>query len=199
MVTVVSYLIEIMIHSIADWDKNEYLIALFFCMYYTPILAVGYFTAKTNIYKRVARLIPHNYVIILSFILLTGTFGLRMVCSAVKCFSFDIIYVPVFCFAVLLIFSNYKINYLRHILTSLGAASLYMWFLHSLFFCNLTNKYFAPIISWSSSPVVIYIIVVGTSFFMAQICQIAEHRIFKPIVDLIKSVIVYRSYKIYTK
>ena len=53
--------------------------------------------------------------------------------------NFDIIYAPIIILCLLVVYSQFKLKYLSKVMSELGDKSVYMWFVHALFFTAATR------------------------------------------------------------
>lgn len=195
---VICFAIEVVIHMIPNWDNNELLHAIFSTMLYSPILIVGYTVCKLNLFGKLSAIIHHNVVFIGLFIFIIAI-ACRALCANIMGFNLDTIYAPVVCFGLMLALSTLtSASITQKILCQLGKLSIYMWFLHSLFFCSATNAWFIPIIKNTQSIFVVFAIVFMLTWMIAAFLSYLEKKItnqlscrvitrFKGIVRLAKS------------
>lgn len=57
----------------------------------------------------------------------------------IKILDFDIIYAPVIILCILVVFSQYPMKWFSKVMAELGDKSVYMWFVHALFFTAATR------------------------------------------------------------
>lgn len=152
--------------------KNLYMRALYNCLFYLPVLIVGYCVAKLHIFERIK--IKNEYIII--FILLV-TLGGRCAVSSIKGFSMDIVCVPIFIYCLITPFCFSKLKYLERLLIPLGDKSLYMWFLHALFYSVAVRYAFAKYVLWPNSLIISYILIVFMSYVLSFLCMWVEKRL----------------------
>lgn len=171
------FAVEFSIHMIPGWADNELLHALFSAMLYSPVLIAGYAVARLDLLRRAAERIHSNAVIAGSLIFIISMFC-RSFCSNILGFNLDTIYAPLVCFGLMLMLSTLPDkNFVRKMLLQLGTLSLYMWFLHSLFFCTSTNAWFLPLIESLPSIALIFLVVFALTWGGAATYEFLERKV----------------------
>ena len=136
-----SYLCGIAIHSLPNWSEHNFITAAFNCMMQTPCMVVGYLFAKYRIFEKV-RLPKSNFV-------------LRYHKSSILGFNLGLVYAPMIIFAIVTMFSRWQSKTVSTIFMTLGELSVYMWFLHALFFTKAVREMYQPIILISDNVFVV--------------------------------------------
>ena len=85
-----------------------------------------------------------------------------MVLPGIKILNFDIIYAPVIILCILVVFSQFKLKYLSKVMSELGDKSVYMWFVHALFFTAATRPVYHQFVMISNN---LWIVAVWTIVF----------------------------------
>ncbi len=137
-----------------------------------PCIAIGYICASGSLFQRVFDKILNlakwkTLRLIISISLAVGVFLLRHYVPKVTLFTFslmghsvpvsvfaDVIYAPVFVYAVVNIVRLIRLNIIWNIIGEIGKYSLYMWFLHCIFF-NVSKDVFQPILYFPKNPVLV--------------------------------------------
>lgn len=115
-----------------DWH------ALFICLSWTPNILLGYLFARKNLFQKVR--IPNHWSVPLTAIIIVAvTLWIKMVLPGIKILNFDIIYAPIIILCILVVFSQYQMKWFAKVMSELGDKSVYMWFVHALFFTAATR------------------------------------------------------------
>lgn len=165
----VAYLCQVAIHSLPNWSDNDFISAGFNCMMQTPCMILGYLFAKYHIFER-ARLPKSKIAIfVISLLILVGAFVLRYYKSAVLGFGLGVIYAPMAIFSIVVLFNGFRLKYLSTILMKLGELSVYMWFVHALFFTQCVRHIYQPLILVSNN---VYVVTLWTMFLTTIIAWV---------------------------
>ena len=150
---------------IPNYVNNDWLSRLFDCFVTTPTLLIGYFFSKNKIYTRL-KTYQNKYMIFLYVLLIIATLTHRYYLPSVIGFNLDLIYAPIFIYAVIAILNLYD-GFIARIFKILGNYSVYMWFVHALFFTELTRNYFQPLILVSDNLCIIILWTISLTFIMS--------------------------------
>lgn len=173
----VTYGLEVAIHTLPNWHTNIFTQGAFDCMLSSPLLFLGYYMAKYNIYDKISLQNKHAIPLILLFILVIIVAMFKRVVIG---FLLDFIYVPLIILSIGGIFTLYDLKYLRYSLSRLGAMSMPMWFIHALFIMPFIT--IAWVTEWTGdNPWLKFSIVVPLSFILARIYD----KIINPIIKRI--------------
>lgn len=150
------YAVTIVLYFISQ-NGNYLLKDLLDCSTYFPTVCIGYICGKYYIFEKANRILKHP---IISIVIAISVLLARMYLYAIKGFLFDIIYAPLFCFAMsnLLMHSKHTAIPLKW----LGTVSSEMWFLHSLFFWSYSREVLQKIFVIPSRFVTLLIILTTT-------------------------------------
>lgn len=140
------------------------------CFYYAPILIIGFVFAKLKIFDKIV--IKNNFLII---ILLFFSIVIRCAISGIKGFSTDIICVPIFIFCIAYLYKNNDKTILFKILSELGKTSLYMWFIHAVFYSTATRSLFNEFIP--ENLILSYIFITLISYVLSKLCKKIENKL----------------------
>ena len=145
-------------------SKNIYMVAMRECTAYTPMLLVGYYCANTKILSNASIYIQNRWTwILIALMAFAGRCGL----GSVKGLVTDVIFVPVFVIAISAIFDGFENSKTAKMLTSFGACSTMMWFIHTLPFNDATRAIFQGSIFWTNNIIVLFIVVTVLSYLFA--------------------------------
>ena len=117
-----------------------------------PTVLLGYYFAKQKIFQKI-RIPRHWSMALIGIILIAVALIGYAICGSVAGFSLYVIYSP------LAIFNSTKLTITTQILTSLGNLSVYMWFMHALYFTDIVRAIYQPFILISDN---IFIITLWT-------------------------------------
>lgn len=92
---------------------------------------------------------------------------------------FELILTPAFIYGVLLLFQNNEDKIYARILIALGVASVWMWFVHGLFFTKEIRHIYQPLIMISDNVWVISLWVILLSYLSSVILMKAHKKIEK--------------------
>ena len=142
------YLVCVAVHSIPGAIENKLLLALFNSLMMTPIMFLGYLFAHEGYYERInVGRMPRFWSIILSLVLIVVVFIIRRRRWAVMGFQLDFFYAPLVICGIVIIFSLIKWQPIKALMIKMGEVSVYMWFMHALFFTEAVAWFYQPAIT----------------------------------------------------
>ncbi len=134
-----SYITLFVIHEcVPEFWTYKLWNTLFVCFSWTPTILLGYLFARKELFQKL-RIPDHWLVTVTAVVLIPVMLYLKMVFPGIKILNFDIVYAPVIIACILVIFSQYRMKVTSRILAELGDKSVYMWFVHALFFTAATR------------------------------------------------------------
>ena len=146
-------------------QTNYWLQALHQDIFYIPVLIIGYIAAKRNLMSHVPQL-PAIMFLLIAIL----TIAARCIVGGVKGISSDILFAPLFIFALVALYNNLPENtILSKVLRRMGLLSTPMWFLHAIFFSDYTRLIFQKSELWVNNPYIAFILTTTASFMMAEI------------------------------
>jgi len=170
-----SYSVLVFIHELVpDFGQDVFWHSLFICFSWTPSILLGYLFARKSLFTKI-KLPDHWSVTILSIAVIFLTLYLKTVVSSIAIFNFDVIYAPVVICCLLIIFSRHQLKTLSKVMSELGDKSVYMWFIHSLFFTDATRPMYHRFVMISDN---LWIIAIWT-LVLSYLCA----AVFKKIVE----------------
>ena len=143
-------------------NENAFYTAFVVCMKYCPVLAIGYFVAKTD-----WAFVKHQFStleLLLIVLLMIAASGVAMMVMGFCTYTFI---TPVFALAFAMLLKHPVIGSVKPILIKLGKVSLYMWFIHAVFFSDMTRSIFQQSALWPDNPLLVYLLVASVSFLVA--------------------------------
>lgn len=142
---------------------------------YTPVLIAGYVAAKQNWIKRIPKLPAHWYLIISLLVL-----AARCLVGSLKGFSTDTLFAPVFIFLIVAYLNKANVSgWVRKIFERLGKVSMYMWFLHAIFFSDYTKAIFQSQSVWLNNPFAAFLLTTIVSFLLVEVTLYINTRLSK--------------------
>lgn len=152
---------------------NIWLNAIHRCCFYTPVLVIGYVAAKRRWVKYIPQLNMNAYLLISIFAL-----AARCMLSAVKGFTTDTFFAPIFIFAVVAYLNRAQIaECIKKCMERLGTVSMYMWFIHAVFYSDYTKSVFQNSSLWINNPFVSFVIVTAISYLFAEVIMAFDRMI----------------------
>lgn len=135
---------------IPSYNNHTWWNALFVCLSWTPTILLGYFFARKEWFQKIS--IPNHWSVpIIATALVFVVLWLKMVLPGIKILNFDIIYAPIIILCILVVFSQYKMKYFSKVMSELGDKSVYMWFVHALFFTAATRPVYHQFVMVSNN------------------------------------------------
>lgn len=123
---------------------------LFVCLGWTPTIILGYFCAKRTIFQKMV--FPKHWgVSVGAIIIIAVVICLKSVFAGISILNFDIIYAPIIITCILIVFSQNRFEWLSRVLSEFGDKSVYMWFVHALFFTASTRPVYQQFVMVSDN------------------------------------------------
>ena len=96
---------------------------------------------------------------------------LKQYVPSYKIIKFDMIYAPIIIYCILIVFTVNNLRYLKVIMKQLGDKSVYMWFIHALFFTKATRPIYHKFIMISDNFGVIALWTIVLSYLISCILK----------------------------
>lgn len=158
--------LTIIYFTVPNFNNDTLWHSIFVCIGWTPTIILGYLSGRKNLFEKIS--VPNNPLVpILSLIMIGIVLYLKMIFQSIAILNFDIVYAPAIILCVLLIFSQIRNSHINNIFIELGKYSVYMWFVHALFFTPSTRHFYQPIIMISNNLWVIAIITIILSYLIS--------------------------------
>lgn len=139
LLTLLSFVAQTAIwYFVPGFNNHLWWHALMVCVGWTPTILLGYLCARKGLFQKV-RLSNHWSVPVVAILVVALILYLKMVLPGIKIFNFDTIYAPVIILCIVTVFSQYEMPWFKKVMAELGDKSVYMWFVHALFFCAATR------------------------------------------------------------
>lgn len=145
---------------------------LFTCLGWTPTIILGYLFSRKELFSKIR--IPDTplaKVVAIALILLV--LWAKSVFHGISIINFDILYATIAITCILVIFSQMQIIWIRKVLVELGDKSVYMWFIHALFFTAATRPVYQHFVMISDN---LWIIAIWT-MLLSYLCSFAIKRV----------------------
>lgn len=170
-------LLSILIFGIATWmipnGINIGVNAVHRCCFYTPVLVVGYVAAKESWISRIPQLPTICYLLAAILLLIA-----RCMISSIKGFTADTIFAPLFVFSIVAYLNKSHIaEWIKISLERLGTVSMYMWFIHAIFYSDYTRTIFQNSPLWVNNPFISFVIITIVSYLLAELTLIVGGKI----------------------
>ena len=166
-----SYLALVVIHELVpEFGKSDFWHPLFVCFSWTPAILLGYLFARKELFQKL-RIPNHWLVTVATIVLIPVVLYLKMVFPGIKILNFDIVYAPVIIACILVIFSQYRMKVTSRILAELGDKSVYMWFVHALFFTAATRPVYHRIVMISDNLWIIALWTIVLSYISSAVIK----------------------------
>lgn len=135
---------NVIIYSFEGYDKILPVNVAYRCLRYLPIVVTGYWISSNHFFERFSYR-RKWWIGVAALAAMAGIYFLRYIPYAR---TFDLIWTALFAAACSVAFDIIRFRPVTAILSELGAKSMYIWFLHALFFTHVTRGIFKPAIKW---------------------------------------------------
>lgn len=140
--------------------------AIFVCFSWTPTILLGYLFARKELFQKIK--LPNNWLVtVVAIVIVAITLWAKMVLPGIKILNFDIIYAPIIILCILIVFSQFRLRWLSIIMSELGEKSVYMWFVHALFFTAATRPVYHKFVMISENLWIVAIWTILLSFLIS--------------------------------
>lgn len=153
---------------------NQWLDIVQQCLFYTPVLTIGCYIARCGLPSIRYQFNIFELILMLVILLVAG------------CFSRDIggfctytVIIPALAFALSMLFHYNGTQTIKTCLVFLGSLSLYMWFVHTVFFSIMTRSLFQQSSLWPNSIMLIFMLVFFCSLAVSFLLSRAERAILR--------------------
>lgn len=155
---VVPYIIEVILHSVPNYENITAIHDLFSCFLYFPCVLVGYLIAKYRLIERLNEMFSPGFMISLvgTIIILMA----RYFVDSILGFLLDVFYAPMVIYFLYNIFSvvgKNKVKIVELVFSVLGKYSTGIWFFHAVFFSEYLRDVFQPLLTVIKTPVLMYL------------------------------------------
>lgn len=132
-----------------------------------PVISMGYICSKFDVFEMIDRYVLRRKRTIVTcavsgvvlLILFIGQYyiasdSLNSLFHGLVSLGLYYVSIPLFVFGLVIFINCWKIKSRFWILREIGKKSMYMWFVHSIFF-NCSKEIFQPILYWPKNPVLV--------------------------------------------
>lgn len=164
------YVAICIIHELTPATTNIWWKLPFDSLLYMPITILGYLFDERKLYQRISihSEIPAYTLIITDIILIIMGIGAKYLIPGISIINFELIYVPLIILGVLLIFNSIESKWIKRIFTELGEKSMWMWWIHALFFTSVTAWFYVTLINFAKiSPYIFTLWIIILSFIFS--------------------------------
>lgn len=158
-------------YFVRDFNSHVWWHALNVCLMWTPVIVLGYLFARKELFQKI-RIPNHWLVLVVATAVVAVTLWLKMVMPGIKILNFDIIYAPVVILCILVVFSQYQMKWFSKVMSELGDKSVYMWFVHALFFTAATRPVYHQFVMISENLWIVAIWTIVLSYIISVIIKI---------------------------
>lgn len=157
-------------YFIPSFNFHPWWHALFVCFSWTPTILLGYLFARKEWFQKIR--IPNHWSVPIIFTLLVFVvLRLKMILPGIKILNFDIVYAPIIILCILVVFSQFKMNYLSKMIADFGDKSVYMWFVHALFFTAVTRPVYHQFVMISDNLWIVAVWTIVLSYMVSVILK----------------------------
>ena len=150
------YALSIVIHCLPFYQTNLLIYNLFTYTTLFPIIIVGYMCARWNKTGKIPTLFEGKNRLMISLSTLLIVLFIQGIGIPTKGVCLQAFYTPILIFAIVGIFNSFKLPHLRSFFKNIGDLSMYMWFIHAIFFTETVNHYAKHLVFSSSFNCFIY-------------------------------------------
>lgn len=134
------------------------------------MIALGYLFARKELYQKIK--IPNHWLVpVVATFIVAVTLWLKMVMPGIKIFNFDLIYASVIILCILVVFSQYPMKWITKVMAELGDKSVYMWFVHALFFTAATRPVYHHFVMISGNLWIVAIWTIILSYIISVVLK----------------------------
>ena len=158
-------LLSIVVCGLASYllkSDNLWLKVVRECLFYTPVLAIGRYLAQSGM-----AVIRHRFSTIELVLALVLALAAGCVSRDIYGFCTFTVIIPVMAWTMVALLRQQCLHNLRAVLIKLGQLSLYMWFVHSVFFSSMTRSLFQQSSLWPKNLILVYLVVFGISLVVS--------------------------------
>lgn len=157
-------------YLVPDFGKSDFYRTLFTCLGWTPTIILGYLFARKGIFQKL-RIPCCWFTPIASVLLILLVLWSKSRFHGLSILNFDILYAPIAITCILTIFSQLKLQWIRKVLIELGDKSVYMWFIHALFFTAATRPVYQQFVMISDNLWIIAVWTITLSYFCSLVVK----------------------------
>lgn len=157
-------------YFVSDFNSHAWWHAIVVCLMWTPVIVLGYLFARKELFQKI-RIPNHWSVPVVATVVVAVTLWLKMVMPGIKILNFDIIYAPIIILCILVVFSQNPIKWCSQVMAELGDKSVYMWFVHALFFTAATRPAYHQFVMISNNLWLVAIWTIVLSYIVSVVLK----------------------------
>lgn len=143
--------------------------------FYTPVLIAGYVAAKQEWIKWIPNQSACAYLITSLLVLVA-----RCLVASLQGFSTDTLFAPIFIYSIVAYLNKADVaGLVRKTFERLGKVSMYMWFLHAIFYSDYTKSIFQLSPLWLNNPFAAFVLTTFISYLFAELTIAVSERILR--------------------
>lgn len=153
-------------YFVPNFSQYDLWRVLFVCLGWTPTIILGYLFAKEKLFQRI-QLSNHWMVTAFAVIMIVVVLFAKSIFHGISILNADIVYATVIITCILVIFSQSKLPWFSKILIELGNKSVYMWFIHALFFTAATRPAYQHFVMISDNLCIVCLWTIVLSYLLS--------------------------------
>lgn len=155
---------------VPDFGKSDLWRMFFTCLGWAPTIILGYLFAKQNVFQRLC--IPNHWSVpFFSIAMILLVLWAKSVYHGISIINFDILYATIAITCILVMTSQLQTKWIRKVLVELGDKSVYMWFIHALFFTAATRPVYQQFVMISDNLWIISIWTILLSYLCSYVVK----------------------------
>lgn len=177
LLTAVPFVIEVILHSIPNYEEMTLVHDAFSCFIYFPSCLIGYYVAQFGLIPKImSKFKATCYNCLISLLGIVIVLVVRYYLSSILGFLLDVIYVPFIILFANVIFTfliEKNIKPMTWIFSLLGKYSTGIWFFHAVFYSTYVSDIFAPLLLWTNNILLVFLLCVTLSLIGSMFYQTA--------------------------
>lgn len=165
-------LICALICFLLNFIMGHWVAHLYYCLFYSPVLAVGYYFGKYDWAK-----VKHDFSSLELLVVLAFGLLLSAMFHNIMGFCIYTVATPMVVFPIVALFKRIQVPHLYGFLKRIGQVSVYMWFIHAIFFSSKTRSIFQEQWYWPDNIVVVMLSVTLISYLVSVLIMTAKRRL----------------------
>ena len=161
-------------YLVPQYAENPWTEALLVCLLNTPLIIIGYYFGRTHLFEKI-RISSRWYIKLLAVLGIILSLAMRLPSlGTIPSLALGLIESVIFILCVLILFqpSQSKTHsFISKVFSELGDKSVYMWFIHPLFFVTATTSVYGRIALISGNLWIVCIWTILLSYMVAGIVK----------------------------
>ncbi len=161
-------------YLVPQYADNPWTEALLVCLMNTPLIIIGYYFGRTHLFEKIR--IPSRWYIKLSAVLcIILSLAMRMPSlGTIPSLVLGLIEPVIFILGILILFQpsqSKTYSFISRVFSELGDKSVYMWFIHPLFFVTATTSIYGRFALISGNLWIVCVWTILLSYIVAGIVK----------------------------